>query len=174
MANVKKLSVATVFGKIKLSELIEKKTMQIMRVMGTAVAHREGLSQHGTYTELRGAFQATNLVTGEVSRAAILFLPDVALIPILTALAAPGANGVEFAIDIGVTYVAEKEGYKVGGSPYEYSFEHVLEMGNDDPVARVAAKIAAQELARLPAPTPEPEPAPAASPEPAPAPKKGK
>lgn len=150
MAQTKKLSVATVYGKIKLSELIKSKTIHVMDVMGVAVREKKGLSSFGEWSALEGRFRATNAETGEVSESSTLFLPDVALTPIQVALAAPGATGVEFAIKLSVKYVAEDEGHKAGGSAYEYVWEPILSMGTDDPLARISAKIEAHRLALAP------------------------
>lgn len=147
MAQTKKLSVATVYGKIKLSELIKAKTIHLMDVMGVAVREKKGLSSFGEWSALEGRFRATNAATGEVNESSTLFLPDVALTPIQVALSAPDAKGVEFAISISAKYVAEDEGHKAGGSPYEYTWEPILSMGSDDPLARISAKIEAQKLA---------------------------
>lgn len=167
MAQVKKLSVATVFGKIKLSELMaaKDKTLPVMRVFGIATGTKSGTTNFGDYTALQGQFRAVHPVTGETHDAATLFLPDIALLPITAALAS-GAQGVEFAIVVSAVYVAEKEGFKAGGSPYEYTFENLLPMGGDDPLARLQGKL--QALA-APAADPASAPAPAADPASAPA-----
>ena len=156
MSQVKKISVAGVYGKIKLTDLIAKKSFDVMQVVGCAVGKRTGVTSFGEFTALQGTFAATHPETGEVSQAAVLYIPDVALLPILTALASPDAKGVDFAIMVSVKYVADDAGYKTGGSVYEYTFRHLLDMGSDDPIARINAKIAAQTAAKaLPAPVPE-------------------
>jgi len=146
VAQVKKISVKNVYGKIKLSELIERAKkgevkVPVMRVVGVATGTRTGISDLGDYTALEGTFRATNPETGEVSAASILYLPDVALIPIQVALTS--SKAVEFAIMVQVEYVAEKEGFKDGGSPYEYSFESLIPHSADDPLARLEAKVLA-------------------------------
>ena len=167
MAQVKKLSVATVFGKIKLTDLIAKRQMPVMKVVGTAVGTKKGMTGYGEYVALTGNFAATNPDTGEVNRAAVLFLPDVALLPIQTALSAPDARGVDFAIMVSVKYVGDDADHKAGGSVYEYTFDHLLDMGSDDPIARIEAKLLAQAEAKaklLPPPDATPTPAPAPAP----------
>lgn len=157
MAQVKKISVAKLFGKVKLSELMvaPNQTMVVMKVLGIAVATQTGESDYGNWTALQGQFEAVNPATGEVQESATLFLPDVALIPIKVALATPGNKGVQFAIEVSVTYVAEREGAKAGGSPYEYSFKHLIKLDESDPIAQLKAKMA---HAALPAPDAEPKP----------------
>lgn len=140
MSQVKKISVATVCGKIKLSELIAKKVVPLMEVTGMAIGVKTGISSYGEWKALEGRFSATNVETGEVSEASVLFLPDVALVPIEVALKSPGTQGVEFDIRISAKYVAEDEGHKSGGSPYEYTFENLSPQSADDPIARIKAR----------------------------------
>lgn len=152
MEQVKKISIATVWGKVKLSELIKARQMDVMQVIGSAIGVKSGTTSFGDYTCLTGSFEATNPVSGEVCRAAICFLPAVALVPIQVALSSPTCTSVDFAIMVSVRYVAEDEGHKPGGSPYEYRFTPLLDMGAEDPVSRIRAKLTAQKLAALPAP----------------------
>lgn len=148
MSNIKKLSVKTVYGNIDLEKLIKapNKELHVMRVMGLAVGVASGESTYGEWQSLRGQFEATNPETGEVSESSVLFLPDVALTPILVSLSRPEVKGVEFAIDISVHYAQSK---KPGGSPYEYSFRAILPPDENDPISRLKARVLA-----LAAPTP--------------------
>lgn len=148
MAQIKKLSVAKVFGKVILSKLIAapNQRIHVMDVIGLAVGTKAGDSDYGDWTALQGKFRATNAETGEVFESATLFLPDVALIPIQVALSQGSA--VSFAISLYVDYVAERVGAKAGGSPFEYSWEPLLdEDAESDPLARIEAAIAAKRLA---------------------------
>lgn len=147
MTQVKKLSVASVYGKIKLSELIEKKEIAVMIAMGTAVSIKTGQSNFGEWRGLMGQFRAIHPDTGEQFDAPQLFLPEVALIPIEVALA--NSRGVEFAIKVVAHYTGDDENHRPGGAPYEYSWEPLIEASEDDALARIAAKIN-QKL--LPAP----------------------
>ena len=167
MSQVKKLSVATVFGKIKLSELMNlpDQRQEVMRVFGVATGTKDVPTQYGISTGLLGTFRAINPVTGETNDSSVLYLPDIALVPIRVKLAMPGTQGVEFAYSIFASYVAEKEGFKAGGSPYEYTFEHVMQPEGANPLDRIAAKIASQAQAALPAPVTATEPTPEPTPE---------
>jgi hypothetical protein len=137
MAQVKKLSVATVYGAIDLKELLNAgRPLAVMHVGGTAVGTKTGQSPYGEWIALIGEFTAINAETGEMSEAAQLFLPEVALIPIQTALAREGARGVEFAITV---YAQPSESKKPGGSPYEYTFENRAPMSENDPRAKMRA-----------------------------------
>ena len=160
MANIKKLSVATVYGKIDLKKLINHDgPMPIMRVIGNAIGHKSGTSQYGEWTALSGMFEAVNLETGEAHQSSQLFLPDVALTPIMVQLAQPGVRGVEFVIDITVRHNPDA---RPGGSAYEYGFDTVLKASESDPISRLKAQLA--EQAALPAPAATPAAAPAATP----------
>lgn len=142
MTQIKKLSVATIFGKISIKDLLAapETTMPVMRVIGLAMGVKKGDSNYGEWTALLGTFQCTNLQTGEASEAATLFLPEVALIPIQVALSAEGVRGVEFAIDISVRYV---ENGKPGGVPYEYTWTPLLPPDQNDPITRIKNKLLA-------------------------------
>ena len=172
MAQVKKLSVATVYGKIKLSELMDAKNKDgfpVMRVYGSAVSIKKGMSSFGEWEALQGRFKAINPATGEASEAATLFLPTVALLPIQVALNVPDARGVEFAIDVRVKFSEESQ------TKYEYSWEPLLLPSEDDPILRLEKKMLALAGPKAPAETPkESEPAPAPAPAPAPKTTKGK
>lgn len=167
MAQVKKISVATIYGKLVPSAFLKapNKTIQIMDVIGVAVGLDKGLSSFGEWEALKGDFSARSLkgdengVLPEAVRASTCFLPDIALDAIKVAMASTENKGVEFAMRISAVYVAEREGYKAGGSVYEYSFEHLLTPSADsDPIARLQSKLAAQAKAlEAPAPAAEPE-----------------
>lgn len=152
MSQVKKISVATVFGKIDLKELLAApaETIKVMRVLGSAVGVKEGESNFGHWKALMGQFRASHPETGEVFEAPILFLPEVALTPILVSLTQPGARAVEFALELSVKYVNNS---KPGGVPYEYTWAPLLAPDADDPIARLEARIAATAQAALPSPT---------------------
>jgi hypothetical protein len=146
MAQIKKLSIKTVYGVIDVKKLLAApgEKLDCMQVIGNVVSLKAGSSSYGEWTACEGMFEATNCETGEVSHASVLFLPDVALIPLRVALAQEGTRGVEFAIKIGVKYVNDA---KPGGSVYEYTWEPLLPPDANDPITRIKAKLAA-----LPAP----------------------
>ena len=160
MANVKKLSVATVFGKPTLAALVaaqEKgKSLPAMRAAGFAVGFKSGESSFGAFTALQGDFacwplDADGKTVGEPSQSSTLYLPDIALTPILVSLG-QGAQSVRFAIDIAFNVVPEDK-RKPGGSIYEYTFVNVLPPDTASPMAGLLADIAAAAPA-LTAPVP--------------------
>lgn len=148
MAQVKKLSIATVVGKIDLKEVINAdKPIPLMRAYGMAVGVKTGTSNYGEWTALVGQFKCVNLKTGEVSEAAQLFLPEVALVPLRVALMQNDNRAVRFALDV---KVQPAKNSKPGGVPYEYTFDNVLPPAEDDPLLALEAEIA--KVAALPAP----------------------
>lgn len=162
MANIKKISVATVYGAIDAKAVLNATApIEVMRLFGLAVASKSGTSQYGDWTALVGQFEATNPDTGEVVQSSQAFLPEIALVPILTALAQEGTRGVQFAIRI---FVKAATNTKPGGSVYEYTYENILPPSDNDPMAQLRAAVS--EHLALPAPDPviSAAPAPAAAP----------
>ena len=175
MAQVKKLSVATVYGSIDIKALIRADEdpengavkgddgkfsggkLKLMRVYGQAVSTKTGASSYGDWTSLLGQFKAVNLATGEVHEASTLFLPDVAMTAVMVGLSAPDARSVEFAMDIFATL--RKDG-KPGGVPYTYEWAPILPPGENDPIKRLEAKMLAL-AAPAPAEALKDDPAPA-------------
>lgn len=143
MSQVKKISIATVYGKIDLKKLLaaNEKGLDLpcMRVMGCAVSSKTGESAYGNWTCLMGTFEAIDASTGEEHKAAQCYLPDIALLPILLSLNQPDCRGVEFVMDISARYINDA---KPGGSVYEYIFDHVLPPDENDPISRLHAKMA--------------------------------
>lgn len=140
MAQVKKISVATTFGKIAIKELINAgKPMPVMDVYGTAVGIKEGVSAYGDWKCLTGQFRAISSRANKdgvliVNDASQCFLPEVAMIPLEVALA-QGAKGVEFAIRVLVEFDDAAQ------AKYVYSFEPLLAPSQDDPLVRLEAKL---------------------------------
>jgi hypothetical protein len=164
MANVKKLSVATVYGKPSLAELVaaqaKGKGLPAMRAAGFCVGTKSGESSFGPWQALIGDFVAWKLdadgkPVGEPQQSSSLFLPDIAMAPLQVALG-QGAQSVRFAIDIQFVVVEESK-RKPGGSIYEYSFSHVLAPDTASPMAQLLLEL---DPAPAPAPVPEPEPVP--------------
>ena len=136
MAQVKKLSVAKVAGKVDIERLLAApdKRVFLMRCGGRAVGTKEGLSDYGKWTALVGNFVAISADTGEESRAPYLFLPDVALVPVQVALSAPNSTGVDFLIDLYAVYDKESSVH------YSYSWEPVVEAPASDPIKELFAQ----------------------------------
>lgn len=165
MANIKKISVATVFGAIDAKAVLTANgPIEVMRVYGLAVGSKSGTSQYGDWTALVGQFEAVNPVDGEVTQSSQAFLPEIALLPILTELAREGAKGVQFAIRL---FVQASKNTKPGGSVYEYTFEHMLPPSDNDPMQALRSAVASALALPAPSSAPAADPAPAAAPAPA-------
>ena len=140
MAQVKKISVATVYGKISLKEIVEAGPtgIAVMRVAGQAIGTKTGDSNYGPWTALLGRFIAVHPQTGKETEAMQCFLPEVAMIPIQLALANAETRAVDFAIEI---VAKESSNTKPGGSPYDYSFNNLAPLAENDPVQKMRALI---------------------------------
>lgn len=139
---VKKLSVATVYGKIDVKKLVNApgERLELFTVLGLAVGQKTGISSYGDWTALLGQFEATNLETGETFSGPSLFLPSVALTSLQVAMMAEGSRGVEFAIK--VCAVLSKSN-KPGAAAYEYTWEPLIPPDANDPVTRLKARLLA-------------------------------
>lgn len=145
---IKKLSVATVCGKIDAKAVLNAAgPIPLMTVYGMAVGVKEGASTFGDWTALVGQFKAVNAETGEVFESSQVFLPEVALIPLRVALEAGESRSVKFAIKLAVKAATNT---KPGGSVYEYTFENALPPAENDPLLELES--AMQGLGLLPAP----------------------
>lgn len=146
MAQVKKLSIAKVFGKVTAALLMvagadgkvvpNPTPVRLMRIGGVATGTKTGVGDYGPWECLTGEFVAYSAKDGEEQRAPYAFLPDVALIPITVALkATPGAS-VQFLIDVFAKHSTES------ATGYEYTFEPVVKPQGEDPIARLLAQAA--------------------------------
>jgi hypothetical protein len=171
MPQVKKLSVAKVAGKITAATVMtvidgkpapNPNPVFVMRAGGVASGIKTGVSDYGPWKCLTGDFVAYG-PDGVEQRAPYLFLPEVAQIPIETALTNNQGAAVTFLVDVQVK--ADKES-SVG---YVYTFEPVVRPGGADPIAALLAQAAPLKVGdktfggalALEAPKDDPAPAPA-------------
>lgn len=133
---IKKISVATVHGKID-KKTLTKEGVVLFRAIGRATGLKSGQSQYGDWTALTGDFAAVK-PDGEVIRASQIFLPDVVLNMIAPRV--EQGDAVEFALDI---VVVADEGSNTG---YTYAARPVIAPdAATDPVTRLMEKISTQE-----------------------------
>lgn len=189
MAQVKKLSVGAVFGKIKPEHYLttrdgkpvpKDRPTPIVRFGGTCVASK--IVPVAAYpdkpaTAFMGDFVAVNHESGEVSKASVMYLPDVLATWLLVQLARPETKAVQFLADVSVV---ASDNTRPGAMPYMYAFEHVLPPDESDPITKLlAAGQAHSPVATLAlaapassapavAQVPAPEPAPPVAQAPAP------
>lgn len=150
MQSIKKLSIAKCAGKMTLKRILEGGgKLAVLRVVGMALGVKQGESDYGAWTALIGDFGVTNLIDGEQFRGATLFLPDVALLPIQVQLQKPGAQAVQFALDV---YACEDETSSVG---YSYTVDHLVKT-EDDMVAKLMKAAHDARPLQLTAPKVEP------------------
>lgn len=126
MAQVKKISVAKLCGKIEAPKPGELRA--VCTILGIADGFRLGESTYGEYTALLGRFRGINL-KGEMSDAAVCFLPDVALDPIVRALNTQGEN-----VSIQFGYSILVRGDATSKTGYVYEVESLVEQSSDDPM----------------------------------------
>lgn len=161
MKLVSKVSVKTVFGKIKtypevITNVIDGVTTQdtvlrskehgVMRVIGESRGYKTGNTAFGEFVAFIGQFRATNIETGEVFDGPNLFLPDVAS-GLMRAQHDNAEGPIQFAFDIGVKPASTPHGY-------EYTVTPLMAPSESDPLAVLAAKLLATAPA-LPAPKSE-------------------
>lgn len=149
---VKKITVAGIHGPIDVKKILNtEEPLSVMRVYGNAVSHKNVPTPFGESTCLLGQFEAIGTETGLVQQAAQLYLPEVALIPILAAMMADDGKtrAVVFAIEL---FVGQAQNKKPGGSVYEYTFKPLMPPDEADPMEQLRRRV--NEVApALPAPT---------------------
>lgn len=149
MAQVKKLSVKTVWGGIAATDYAAR--THVARFVGLVSGMKTVATNFGDATAFLGDLRGIHPRTGEVSKAATLYLPDIAAEPLAAALAASEGRPVQLGVDV---FVQKSAGNRAGGSPYEYSIDEVFPAAADDPVAKMmetAAKARPLAIASTPA-----------------------
>lgn len=105
----------------------------IMRVIGQVQGFQPGEGDNGAYIKLRGLFQATNLLTGEVvDNVPIAILPNT-VGDLLAGIMVGGAKSVDFAIEVDVQYD------EAAATMYVYSFRSLMKAATSAPVAAIQA-----------------------------------
>lgn len=144
----------------------------ILTIIGQVSDYATGNGDNGDFIKLKGSFEATNLMTGEVTSVnGVCILPNFIAENMALAIKA-GAQAVDFAVSISVEYD------ETAATMYKFSAESLLppttaqpvsalkaqmqQLGIEMPVPRLAAP--APAAAPVPAPTPAAEPAPAPAP----------
>lgn len=130
-----KISVKTVFGTIKVKEIIElKEPLKLMRVYGIAKRILTGTSDFGEWVGFGGMFQAVNKQTGENFVSGRCFLPT----PVTNMLSGQFVKDIEsirFGFDISVKF---NEGVTC---KYEYISSAIVKMAEDNPLALLEGEI---------------------------------
>ncbi len=158
---IKKLSTSKIMGKKpRLNE--GEKSRVLYQVVGIASGRKTGEhSEFGPWCALTGNFAAVNLASGEEFRSGVLFLPDVALDPIIGHMDT-GATSIEFGYTISIM---EDEKSATG---YVYTATPIMEPDENDPLEKLTNQFeVSDEVKKLQAAKVEPVEADEASDEPA-------
>lgn len=122
---IKKVSVATVFGQIKVKDIPEGEELRIMRIAGIGKATDSGSSTYGDWRAIVGEIAATNYQTGEIFIGSSAFVPGAmgdALIDALNGAQKEDAGAtIKFSLDVSVKVSPRDE------NKYEYVVRPVIE-----------------------------------------------
>lgn len=122
---LKKLTIKTICGGVKIKDIPEGAELAVARIAGTAKAVDHGESSYGPWEALVGEFAATNKLTGEIFVGKTAFIPGAmgeALIAALnSAQADDAAASLKFSVDISVVVSARD------ANKYEYITRPVIE-----------------------------------------------
>lgn len=125
-AVVKKLSVATIWGKITPKQIPQDGELKICRIAGTAYATYSGQSTYGEWVCMVGEFAATNYETGEIFIGKSAFVPGAmgdALIGALNMAQKEDASAtLKFSVDVSI-----KANKREPESKYDYVVRPVIE-----------------------------------------------
>lgn len=129
---IKKLSTPKIMGgRLRFKE--GESQRDLYQVVGVASGKKSGTSDYGEWVSLTGNFAAINLATGEEFRSGVLFLPDVALDPILGQLSM-GATAIEFGFTISIIEDDES------ATGYVYTATPLIEPDENDPLEALTTK----------------------------------
>jgi len=122
---IKKVSVANVFGPIKVKDIPDGGELKVMRIAGVAKATDSGSSTYGDWRALVGEIAATNYQTGEIFIGSSAFVPgamcDALCDALVTAQKEDAAASLKFSLDISVKVSPRDE------NKYEYLVRPVIE-----------------------------------------------
>lgn len=95
----------------KRAELGRKEATDLMSVIGIARRFRTGSTEMGEFLKFVGRFEATNMITGEVSASANLIVPEV-MQDLISSQMGDVGNEVQFAAVMGVKPHDSQIGYE--------------------------------------------------------------
>jgi hypothetical protein len=158
MKIIKKLTTATVHGKPDIKAIVAHDnatpgaTLWLWSVIGIASDYKPGSTDMGSFVKFVGAFEGSNLQTGEVFRSGACILPGALPDMIFGALKGMAGNGnVQFGFKIGVHFD------DTAAAKYVFDIESLADVAENDPVKLLKASIEATgKLPSLPAPQAQP------------------
>lgn len=122
---IKKLTVATIYGKVAVKDIPEGGELKLCRIAGFARGVKQGESNYGDWKALEGEFTARNEQTGEIFASAQAFVPgamgDMLVQSMESALREDAAAQLKFSVDVAVI-VSPRDPNK-----YEYKVRPVIE-----------------------------------------------
>jgi hypothetical protein len=147
----KKLAAKIIMAPIKIGRpLLDeqgKKEMDLFQIAGIATDTKVGVSNFGEWVALLGDFQATNVYTGEIMRAAKVLLPPILLELVQGKMAGQGSDGrgVTFAFMVGIK-VDEDPRSSLG---YTYYAKNIVAPSADDPMTKLLASVPSVKVQKL-------------------------
>jgi len=122
---LKKITVSSVYGKVKVKDIPESGELPICRVSGVASGTESGTSDYGAWCALTGEFAAANLDTGESFVSPVAFIPgamgDALVQSMESALREDATSRLKFVVSISVKVSPRDE------NKYEYIVRPVME-----------------------------------------------
>jgi hypothetical protein len=89
---------------------------------------------YGTSVCFKGEIEALNMVTGEIFRSGKMYLPEIAEVPLTTAMASlASGDKLKFGLEI----LVEKNQSAKGGCKYKYAVRSLIELSQDDELAKM-------------------------------------
>ena len=137
MELLNKISIKGVYGSIDVKSLHTGGAKSLMRVLGVVNSYKVIATNFGDSVAFMGNIKATNLETGEEFRSGKAFLPAIASVLIEGALNGEHAEGVQFAFDVGVKPVQDRQ----GKDSYEYTVKPLIDTADNDPLKLLEEKI---------------------------------
>lgn len=120
----------------------------LLRIIGVTTAALPKQTDKGEYLELKGQFQAVNMVTGEVFDSAAAILPN--FISDTLGHALTQSSEVEFALEIGAKPNAKSV------TKYEFTVKPLIEASKSDKLAELANAAGFADVPKLAAPEVKP------------------
>ena len=124
IAAVRKITVASVYGKVKVSDIPEGVELPLCRIAGVASGLESGESSYGPWTMLLGEFAATNYQSGEIFAGVKAIVPgamgEQLVLSMTNALMEDAGSKLKFSVDIFAKVSPRDE------NKYEYIVRPVL------------------------------------------------
>ena len=137
MELLNKISVKGVYGAIDIKALHAGGAKTLMRVMGIVNSYKVITTSFGDSIAFLGNIKAVNVDTGDEFRSGKAFLPAIASLLIEGALSGQNAEGVQFAFDVGIKPVQDRQ----GKDSYEYTVKPLIDTADNDPLKLLEDKI---------------------------------